>query len=312
MRSYKALIEDRMRTTYIDPEQASMGTMEIHSLLQKVEKDSLDFEQGEIQRQERNLQAVRDWIAAAETETEHNNICRDRSRYQNSGGWILDRIEIKEWIHAETDESSGSVLWVNGRPGAGKLVVLLFCNSMKEISLIYLLGKTYLASVLIEACLRRIDCTTCYFYCREEGESRATALAILRSILLQLVYRHNELIPYCYAKMKSSLSSILSDLSTINTMLETFCERISRWYVVIDGLDECGEGKKDVLDIFKNLVKKAEALSPGKLRVAFLSRPAPEIKNPFPEAQFFALEPENTKVIIRRRLRRSSRPWSHR
>lgn len=131
MRSYKTLIEDRMRATYIDPEQASMDTMEIRRLLQKVEKDIIDFEQGEIERQERNFQAVRDWIAAADTETEHNNICRDRRKYQNSGSWILDRIEIKEWIHAEPDESSGSVLWINGRPGAGKLVVPLFCNSMK-------------------------------------------------------------------------------------------------------------------------------------------------------------------------------------
>jgi hypothetical protein len=106
--------------------------MEIRRLLQQVEKDILDFEQGEIERQERNFHAVRDWIAAAETETEHNDICRDRSRYQNSGGWILDSIKIKEWLHAEPDESSGSILWINGRPGAGKLVVPRFCNSMKK------------------------------------------------------------------------------------------------------------------------------------------------------------------------------------
>ncbi|KAJ5195940.1 zinc finger protein [Penicillium cf. viridicatum] len=189
MRSYKTLIEDRMRATYIDPEQASMDTMEIRRLLQQVEKEILDFKQREIERQEKNFHEVRDWIAATEAETEHKNICRDRTR-------------------------------------------------------------------------------------------------------------HTELIPYCYTKMKSSLSSILSDLSTINTLLETLCERISRLYIVIDGLDECGEGKKDVLETFKNLVKKAEVMSPGKLRVVFLSRPAPEIKSSLPEAQIFALEPENTKIDI--------------
>lgn len=123
---------------------------------------------------------------------------------------------------------------------------------------------------------------------------------ILRGILLQLICRHTELIPYFYIKMKSSLSSILSDLSTINTLLETLCERISRLYVVIDGLDECGDRKKDVLETFKNLVKKAEVISPGKLRVVFLSRPAPEIKNSLPAAQVFALEPENTKINIQK------------
>ncbi|OQD65820.1 hypothetical protein PENPOL_c005G06642 [Penicillium polonicum] len=211
MRSYKTLIEDRMRATYIDPEQASMDTMEIRRLLQQVEKDILDFKQAEIERQEKNFYEVRDWIAATEAETEHKNICRDRTRYEGSGGWILDRIKIKEWLDVEADESSGSVLWINGRPGA---------------------GKTYLASVLIEACLQKTDCTTSYFYC--------------------------------------------------------------------NGLDECGEGKKDVLETFKNLVKKAEAISPGKLRVVFLSRPAPEIKNSLPEAQVFTLEPENTKIDIQK------------
>ncbi|KAF3403455.1 hypothetical protein F1880_009527 [Penicillium rolfsii] len=281
MRSYKRPIEDRLRATYIDPQQISMDTMEIRRLLQQTEQDFLDFEKREIERQERNFHAVRDWIAAAETETEHNNICH--------------QTKIKEWIHAKPDESFGPVLWINGRPGAGKLVLRLFCHIMKAVSLIHLL-----ASVLIEACLQKIDCTTCYFYCSDKEDSRGSAVAILRSILLQFLCRHRELIPYCHAKMKSSLSSILSDLSTINTILETFCERISRWYVVIDGLDECGEGKKDVLETFRNLVKKAEALSPGKLQVAFLSRPAPEIKKSLPEAQVFALEPEYTKVDIQK------------
>lgn len=103
-----------------------MDTMEIRRLLQQVEKDILDFKQGEIKRQEKNFHEVRDWIAATEAETEHKNICRDRIRYEGSGEWILDTIKIKEWLDTESDESSGSVLWINGRPGAGKLAFLCF------------------------------------------------------------------------------------------------------------------------------------------------------------------------------------------
>lgn len=58
--------------------------------------------------------------------------------------------------------------------------------------------------------------------------------------------------------------------------------------------------REDVLETFQNLVKKAEIVSPEKLWVAFLSRPAPEIKNSLPEAQVFAIEPENTKVDIQK------------
>lgn len=123
-------------------------------------------------------------------------------------------------------------------------------------------------------------------------------MAIFRGILLQMICQHNELIPYCYSKMKSSLSSVLSDLATLNSLLETFCERVTRCYIVIDGLDECGDGAKEVLDIVKKLVNKAENHSRGKLRIALFSRPIPGIRKSLPEAEIFALEPEHTKVDI--------------
>lgn len=122
IRCYKRPIEDIMRVTYNHSEQESMDNMEIRRLLQQVDKDTFDFQRQEMERQERNLNAVRDWIAPTETETDHNNICRDRSKYQNSGEWILDSTQIKEWMHVDHGESSGSILWVNGRPGAGKIV----------------------------------------------------------------------------------------------------------------------------------------------------------------------------------------------
>lgn len=166
--------------------------------------------------------------------------------------------------------------------------------------LIYKLGKTYLASVLIEACLKQTDYTTCYFYCNDKADSRASARVILRSILMQMVHQHTELVPYCYAKMKTSLSSVLLDLSTINTLLETFCERIPHLFVVVDGLDECGEEQRDILETFRKLVRNSDVHSPGKIRVAFLSRPSPEIKKFLPEAQVFALNPETTKLDIQK------------
>lgn len=107
--------------------------------------------------------------------------------------------------------------------------------------------------------------------------------------------------------MKSSLTSILSDLSTINTLLETFCERLPQCYFVIDGLDECGEGRKEVLETFKNLVRQSELLSPGRIRVLFLSRPAPKIKNSLVEAQVLALQPEHTEASIRNYCRYRTR-----
>lgn len=125
MRLFKTLIEDKIQGTFDDPRQVSMDMHEIRCLLQQVEKDKLDFETQESERQEDRFRAVRDWIAAADTVTVHKEICHDRNQYQNSGLWILENIMVREWIHADPDESSGAILWINGRPGAGKKAVVL-------------------------------------------------------------------------------------------------------------------------------------------------------------------------------------------
>lgn len=160
-------------------------------------------------------------------------------------------------------------------------------------------GKTYLASVIIDACMERSAGETCYFYCNEKFETKSSGLSVLRGILLQLIPKDEDLVPYCLSKKKGSHTSNISDLSTAQTLVETFCERVPRLNVVIDGLDECEEARKDLLEVFKYLMKKAEDSSPGKLRILLLSRPLPEIRSAIPNASVIALEPENTMEDIR-------------
>jgi hypothetical protein len=71
--------------------------------------------------------------------------------------------------------------------------------------------------------------------------------------------------------MKNSGSATLLDLSTANTILEVFYERIPHLTVIVDRVDECEEQRKDLLDTFRGLVKNNEIYSKGKLRVLFLS-----------------------------------------
>ncbi|KAE8408885.1 hypothetical protein BDV37DRAFT_268086 [Aspergillus pseudonomiae] len=258
--SHRTLIEDKTMALYSHPGYYPMDAQEIRNHLESTSNNMhLSKEKQKIVR-EKMYDEVRCWIAGAagvsgvedvadakgaETESDHNNICRDRSFY----------------------------------PGS---------------------GKTYLASVIIEACLGDSSSLTCYFYCKEKVKSRNSAIAVLRGILLQLARQHRELIPYCHAKIKSSGSLMLSDLSTAHGILEVFCERISRLNVVIDGVDECEEQRKDPIDTFRILVRKNEIYSKGKLRVLFLSRPMNEVKNALPEAEMLALEPEHNRQDIQK------------
>ncbi|KAF7136711.1 hypothetical protein CNMCM5793_006029 [Aspergillus hiratsukae] len=284
IRSHTTLLEDKTRAIYNNNTgKYDVDAQEIRDHLRQVEKEILDLNEREAKRHEIKFNEVRSWIAGPETETEHNNICRDRKHYPSSGDWVLDNAKVKDWLSPDPDQSSSSILWINGRPGT---------------------GKTYLASVLIDTCVKNPSWVTCYFYCNEKTDMKTTAIAVLRGILLGLVCQHKELVPYCHARLKSSLSPTLSDLSTANTLIETFCERIPHLYMIIDGLDECEEGLKDLLETFKNLIKRSERYSPGKLRVLLLSRPLPEIKNALPEAAILALQPEHNKADIQKYCQR--------
>jgi hypothetical protein len=159
---------------------------------------------------------------------------------------------------------------------------------------------------LIEECKKDEGVVTSYFYC-DEAELKTSAIAVVRGILAQLVHQHRELVPYCRSKWKNSRIPTLTDLSVASTLLETFCERIPRLYMVIDGLDECENGRKDLLETFKNLINKSDKHSPGKLRVLFLSRPMPEIKNAVPEAAILPLGPEHNRADIKQYCQRRSR-----
>ncbi|KAL2808471.1 hypothetical protein BJX63DRAFT_439377 [Aspergillus granulosus] len=271
MRAHKRLVEDKAR---------------IRGHLHQLEEEACKLQLQEDERKQMRYLEVADWIAGAETETKHNEICHDLKSYPGSGTWILDNAKVKDWLSPDSDQLASSILWIHGRPGT---------------------GKTYLASVLIEQCQKDQDAVTCYFYC-DEAELKTSAIAVLRGLLLQLVDQPRELVPYCQSKWKSSRISTLTDLSVAIALMETFCERIPRMYMVIDGLDECENGRKDLLEILKNLTKKSDRYSPGKLRV-LLSRPMPEIKNAVPEAAILPLGPEHNKLDIEKYCKHRSREF---
>ncbi|KAL4905333.1 hypothetical protein BDW74DRAFT_152447 [Aspergillus multicolor] len=283
IRSHTTLIEDKARAQFIPQGQYDKDMQQIRDHLRRTEKDVLDLETKEKERQKKKFEELRDWIAGAESETEHKNICRDRHLYPNSGNWILEQGRVKEWLSPDFDQPYSSILWIHGRPGT---------------------GKTYLASLLIEECMKDTSWITCFFYCNEKIETKTSALAILRGLLLQLIYQHRELVPYCHAKMKASRTPTLTDISTAHALIDTFCERIPRLYMVVDGLDELEEGRKDLLETFKNLIRKTEIYAQGKLRVLFFSRPMPEIKNAIPDAAILALGPDHNKEDIKRYCQR--------
>jgi hypothetical protein len=117
IRSHGALIMNKAIAVY---SQRGLFNTDIHDIqnhIQQYERDKLQFLEGENARQDAKYKEVQEWIASADVECEHKNICDDRKNYRNSGDWILNQEKVKKWL--SPDMLTHSILWINGRPGTG-------------------------------------------------------------------------------------------------------------------------------------------------------------------------------------------------
>ncbi|KAH8689020.1 putative zinc finger protein [Talaromyces proteolyticus] len=263
IRSHNTIIEDNIRVYLNSQGQPIDDAHEVREHNLRIEQDALQFERKETERQEKRFNKVCEWFASLDMESRHHSICHDRNCFPKIGEWILEEQKVKTWLSDDVTELPGSMYWVNGRPG---------------------IGKTYLASIVIEACKAKYFWTTVYFYCQGESNERDTAIEIIRSVLLQLIRQHPNLVPYCHERMTQSNTPVLSGLPTAESILKVFCEIIPHLYVVIDGIDECEsrEQRKQLFDTFSKSVLKYDGATTGRHRVLWFSQPQTEdIKKAF-------------------------------
>ncbi|TID18364.1 C2H2 and C2HC zinc finger [Venturia nashicola] len=237
--------------------------------LQKYDSNRL----GELVRQymsDRSKQkALIEWFSMPPgSVSDHKRFCETRSESRITGRWILENEKIRNWT--EEDPPSSSMLWLSGKPGAGATAILSIYHCFLAK---YSIGKTILASVIIENCLAISTFHTAYFYCKEGDPVRDKAIGIYRSLLGQLLGHCPELVPYCYEKRLSSGDPTLSSTDLMEQLLKLFLEKIPQAFIILDGLDECaGIERKTILSFLTKMVQLCDGHIPGKLRVLIISQ----------------------------------------
>ena len=162
------------------------------------------------------------------------------------------------------------------------------------------LGKTILASVIIQELLPDGTSQTNFFYCKQGDPERSTCTSILKGLLNQLVAQSRDLVPYCYDRYQASGEVTLKSGDPAKRLLELLWQRISKQFIIIDGLDECSlMERKSVLSFFTSLVDKVDAKEPGKLRVLFVSQDENDIKKALSTATSIALMPSDNANDIK-------------
>jgi hypothetical protein len=107
------------------------------------------------------------------------------------------------------------------------------------------------------------------------------------------------LIPYCHDKYLASGELTLTSASLATQLLDLFCQKLQKQYIIIDGLDECDvRERKLVLSFFTSMVERYDAKDLGKIRVLFVSQDENDIKNALPSATVIALGPADSESDI--------------
>ncbi|KAF2664316.1 hypothetical protein BT63DRAFT_105847 [Microthyrium microscopicum] len=186
--------------------------------------------------------------------SDHEYFCGVRKNNPGSGDWIMRDQRILSWM--EDDTPSNPVVWLHGIPGA---------------------GKTILVSRIVEECQKRVEFKTSFFYCNASDPNRTSYLSILTGLLVHMVSQERSLVPFFFSKINSSGQETLKSHQLAEGLFRISCERISKHFVMIDGLDESPSKERKLLLSFLAEVVEHMEEQPGSFRLLIASQCEPDI-----------------------------------
>lgn len=167
-----------------------------------------------------------------------------------------------------------SVLWIYGIPGAGENHVK---HSIKLNS--FSIGKTILASAIVEECKQRPGFVTCFFYCHDGDQYSNSELGILKGLIDQLLDQYPAVLPPCYTRRGQSGEPSLRSTDKARKLFDDCCSMVPKLFVIIDGLDECEQvERKQAIDNLMKIVGQCDTDVQGKLRILFVSQDYADIR----------------------------------
>ena len=187
-------------------------------------------------------------------------------------GWILRDRLYNLWNSSNAHEAP--VLRMPGPLGCGKSVAMKF--------LVNHLSYSVAPSTVVS------------FFCDDRDSTRRTQLALLKSVLSQILQKHDELRSELSAR---NPTANLSSPTNLCKLLEQACHTLNcsnhPTYVLIDAVDELEDADRaDFLQRFKQLIQNlmsSKGLHNGSIRFLLTSRPWTQVEDyldSFPTLEF--------------------------
>ncbi|KAH9165684.1 hypothetical protein EDB89DRAFT_2133058 [Lactarius sanguifluus] len=202
-------------------------------------------------------QELRKWVSPPDPSTNHNIACE--ASHKQTAEWFFQGNKMNEW------KSTGSLLWIHGKPGAGKSIL---CSSIIQDAIV--LREAGLASVA-------------YFYFDFRDTDKQTRHDLLLSLIYQLSARSDpccEILFRLYVAHDNGAEKP-GDGVLVRCLKEMLAVLVqSPTYLIVDALDESPitSGIPSARARVIELVKELLGLRLPNLRVCITSRPETDIK----------------------------------
>lgn len=172
--------------------------------------------------------------------------------------WVLEDPDFLGFTDWENDENR--LLWINGPAGTGKTMLM--------IGIIRHFSKQ---SAVFAPCLA-------FFFCTGLDQTTANATNALRSLIWMLFIQQPRLIKHIRAKYEFQSASIFtspSAFSSLSSLLMAILADpdLQPMYFVIDALDECTHGLKNLIKLIFQSIQKS-----NKIRWLISGRPEVPIR----------------------------------
>ncbi|KAF2661287.1 hypothetical protein K491DRAFT_748233 [Lophiostoma macrostomum CBS 122681] len=188
---------------------------------------------------------VRQWLSAANSQVDQDTYSNVRKEYPGTCEWLMKLDRFQAWFDPD------------------------FCST----PLLWLSGKTVLASMVIEKAQEVADISVAFFYCRYQDPARNTFLSVARGLLWQLLQQDEKLLPFLYEKASVCGQNMLSTVVLAKELLETALKNSPKLYLIIDGLDECDrEERKTVVSELERVCESLPTDDADTLRCLFISQ----------------------------------------
>ncbi|KAI9673981.1 MAG: hypothetical protein M1817_002187 [Caeruleum heppii] len=191
---------------------------------------------------------VLEWLSPIEPRQKLDDLL---SRHQKgTGQWFLEHENFQQWVKAD---STGSLLWCPGDPGA---------------------GKTIMSSLVVDHLERQHggeSIGVAFLFCDYNSRDQQSATSLLETLAKQLsrttreaMKKLTELHNRCRA------NGGRPSLADLESLIIEICTNLKTSYVILDALDECdvNNGRRDLIPVLQRMARTS-------IKLLVTSRPNP-------------------------------------